>query len=106
MVINTKVGKNLEENIHHIFTYEEVRKKMVEIFGKPETDLEHKFIQQETFWAWKRMPCYKIPIEKHNLIHIEEAKRKRIRRYKLVLNGLNSLKSSEEIPDGEKSKYL
>ena len=69
-MIQTQVDKNLENNLHHIFDYNEVREKIIGIFGKPETDLEHQFIQHETMWAWKKLPCYKLPIKKHKLIHI------------------------------------
>ena len=77
MVISTIIDKTLEKNVHHIFTYNEIREKIVEIFGEPETDTEHRFIQQETIWAHKKMPCYKLPIKKHRLIHIEQGINKR-----------------------------
>lgn len=96
MTIPTSADKNLEKNIHHIFDYNEVRAKIVGIFGEPETDKEHKFIQQETFWAWKKLPCYKMPINKHRAIHIAQGEnKKRIRSYKLVLAGLNGIKEEK-----------
>lgn len=102
-MIITNVDKNLEKNIHHIFTYNEVRDKIVEIFGEPETDIEHRFIQQETMWAWKKLPCYKMPVTKHNLVHIQQGTNdRRIRSYKLVLAGLNSLIKEQKSKISEK----
>lgn len=54
---------------HHLFTYQEIRAKIVQIFGEPRTDEEHIRIQEETSKAWKQMPKYLIPHELHKRIH-------------------------------------
>ena len=64
----------LGDNKHHLFKCSEVKKKIIEIFGIPKTDAEHNFIDGETSWAWKRMPCYILPIDKHKLIHFPTKK--------------------------------
>ncbi len=84
------------QNMHHIFTYYEVREKIIEIFGEPHTDVEHKLIQQETDWAWKKMPKYKLPVNKHNLIHIEQLEKNRRRGFKSVMAGFKSMVKQSE----------
>jgi len=54
---------------HHLFTYNEVREKLIQVFGKPKTDSEHSFISLLTRRIWNRMPKFPIDKEMHKEIH-------------------------------------
>lgn len=57
------------ENVHHIFTIPEVRDKIIKIFGEPEKDEDYLLISHEVRWAWSNMPRYKLPVNKHHILH-------------------------------------
>ncbi|MCK4814918.1 hypothetical protein KA005_04035 [bacterium] len=54
---------------HHLFSYYEIRDKLIEIFGEPKTDEEHIFIQKKTTKIRSRMPLYGLSDEFHQEIH-------------------------------------
>ena len=57
------------ENIHHLFNHQEVKRALMRIIGKPETDGDHKYIDEETKRTWKKLPKYIINREVHTEIH-------------------------------------
>jgi len=58
-----------EKSQHHLFTYHEVRQKLVQVFGEPITDQEHRQLHKEIFRVRKLMPKYLIDHELHKRIH-------------------------------------
>lgn len=60
-----------EEN-HHLFTYYEVRRKLVQVFGQPKTQDEHDFLHKEIKRVRAIMPKYKVSHEKHVEIHKQD----------------------------------
>ena len=63
-----------DKSKHHLFTYYEVRKKLIQIFGEPITDEEHIFIQTEIKRVRKMMPLYEIDHNKHMELHKNDKK--------------------------------
>jgi len=62
------MSEPLESN-HHLFTCGEIRKKLVQIFGEPKTDEDHRRLHAEVGKCWRRMPQYKISHKLHKRIH-------------------------------------
>lgn len=56
-------------NKHHLFTYYQIRKELVKIFGEPKTDDEHIALHKEIRRVRKIIPVYEIDINKHREIH-------------------------------------
>lgn len=65
---------SFRKNKHHLFTYYEVRDKLVQMWGKPKTDKEHDKIHKEIKRVRKIMPTYLVDIEHHARIHSQEVK--------------------------------
>lgn len=57
---------------HHLFTYYEVRKKLVQIWGEPQSSEDHEKLHNEIKCIRKIMPIYEIDNELHIKIHKEE----------------------------------
>lgn len=66
-MVNEKLGENT--SIHHLFTRTEIRKALVRILGNPETDEEHRFLQNEVKKAFNKMPQYAIENNQHKDLH-------------------------------------
>lgn len=54
---------------HHLFTYHEVRARLVEIFGLPATDADHCWLHREIIRFRKAMPLYGLDPAFHQKIH-------------------------------------
>ena len=54
---------------HHLFSYHEVRKRLIEIYGKPKNDEDHIFLQNEVIAFRKRMKLYGLLEDFHKEIH-------------------------------------
>lgn len=57
-------------NNHHIFTHPEIRNKLIEILGEPQTPDDEKYLEAEVKFVWNRIPRYKLDKNKHKVIHI------------------------------------
>lgn len=62
------MSEPLQSN-HHLFTCGEIRDKLVEIFGEPKTDEEHRRLHEEVGKCWRQMPQYLIDHQLHKKIH-------------------------------------
>ena len=58
-----------EFSVHHLFTYSEIRAKLVQMWGWPETNEEHTRLQNEMKLIQKIIPKYRIPHSLHKKIH-------------------------------------
>lgn len=56
---------------HHLFTYHEVRARLVEIHGKPKTEADHEWLHAEIRRFRAAMPLYGLCEEFHRTIHKE-----------------------------------
>jgi hypothetical protein len=54
---------------HHLFTYHEVRERLVQIHGKPKTDQDHAWLHTEIKKFRAAMPLYGLCEEFHAEIH-------------------------------------
>ena len=63
----------MEKSKHHLFTYHEIRIKLVEILGEPKTDAEHFALHKEIKRVRKLIPIYKIDDDLHKKIHENES---------------------------------
>jgi protoporphyrinogen oxidase len=54
---------------HHLFTYHEIRKKLIQVLGEPVTNEDHVKLQAEIRKVHKKMPVYLIDHDKHMAIH-------------------------------------
>lgn len=59
----------MNNSSHHLFTYHEVRKKLVQVFGYPNTEKDHEKLHKEIKRVQRMMPKYKITVEHHANIH-------------------------------------
>lgn len=57
---------------HHLFTMPEIRAKLVQIFGEPKTDEEHRRLHHEMRKCHSQMPVYTIDHKLHERIHRDE----------------------------------
>lgn len=68
---NKKMSEPLKSN-HHLFSCPEIRAKLVEIFGEPKSDEDHRRLHAEVGKCWRAMPQYLIDHELHKKIHSKE----------------------------------
>lgn len=61
--------KNPGNSRHHLFTYLEVKQRLIDVFGIPDTDEEHIFMQREVVKFRKNMKLYAISEEYHRSLH-------------------------------------
>lgn len=68
-----KVSKNMKlpdnENRHHLFSYQEIKFNLLQIYGQPITEEEHDIINKEVMKVWRKMPKYRIMKSLHSEIH-------------------------------------
>lgn len=97
-----------DENVHHIFKIPEVRAKIIEIFGEPKNSQDFILISKEVEWVWKNLPKYRLPMNKHKLIHIEQCKRPRELKYAIINNDkkVEKIKNNGEKLAESKEKIL
>jgi hypothetical protein len=50
---------------HHLFNYREVKEKLITLFGKPETDEEHKTLSKRCRNVMNNMPVFIIDAKVH-----------------------------------------
>lgn len=62
------MGEPLESK-HHLFSYYEIRAKLIEIFGEPKSDEDYRKLSEEAKKCKKMMPIYKIDHQLHKSIH-------------------------------------
>ena len=54
---------------HHLFTYHDIRAKLVEVYGEPVTDDDHQWLQKETRRLWKQSPTVMLDSDFHRQLH-------------------------------------
>lgn len=54
---------------HHLFTWEEVRDRLIEVFGEPKTDQDHEWLHGEIKRFRAAMPLYGLSEAAHKEIH-------------------------------------
>lgn len=54
---------------HHLFDYYEVRDKLVELFGNPKNDEEHKILHDRIKQCMNNIPVFVIDEKKHKEVH-------------------------------------
>lgn len=59
---------------HHLFTYHEVRARLVEVFGQPVSDEDHRFLHKEIRKFRNKMPLYGLSYDRHKEIHSQEGR--------------------------------
>lgn len=57
---------------HHLFSYPEIRAKLVELHGNPVTDEDHKWLHREVRRIHSKMPIYRLDAEFHRAIHLND----------------------------------
>lgn len=73
-----------ETNEHHIFTNPEIRTNLIKILGEPKTEIEKKHLEAEVKFVWNRIPRYKLDKEKHRMIHMNSANKRKFVPKKLI----------------------
>lgn len=58
-----------DENKHHLFSYEEIRYHLLQIYGKPKTEVDSKFIDHKATQIWNKMPKFRIKKTLHRELH-------------------------------------
>lgn len=64
-----RIKKKKDESVHHLFSYFEIRRAVVDIFGDPKSEEEHLDLHKKIKDAFKQMPLYVIKKEHHSQIH-------------------------------------
>jgi len=54
---------------HHLFTYPEIRAKLVQVYGQPFSDDDHVWLQKETRRLHRQMPTVMIDEDFHKQLH-------------------------------------
>lgn len=57
------------ESKHHLFTYYDIRARLVEIFGKPITEKDHEVLTRTAKRLHKKSPFIMLDDEVHKNIH-------------------------------------
>jgi len=74
MNTQNKQAEKKEDN-HHMFKYVEVKDRLIDIFGKPKTQDENEKFSKLCGDTWKKIPKFKIELNKHRSIHKAEKDR-------------------------------
>jgi len=70
----TKEDINLSkdsEDVHHLFSLPEIKERIIEVFGEPKTDADHKLMHERIWQVHISLPKFKIDKELHVNFHKE-----------------------------------
>ena len=60
---------------HHLFTYHEIKARLVEVFGDPQCDSDHEFLQDKVKLFHGKMETYGLSFAAHEAIHNQKNRR-------------------------------